>query len=313
MQFSNGEKGGRPPYDVVLIFKILLLQTLYNLSDEQTEFQIKDRLSFMRFLGLELYESVPDAKTIWTWRERFQRNKGMEALFEAFNHLLESSGYRAMSGQIVDASIIEAPRQRMTKAEKADIKAGKVPESWKNNPSQLCQKDRDARWMVKSTNAPQDSHVADLGVPYFGYKNHISMDKRHRFIRKYAITAANAYDGHLLPEIIDPHNTSSDVWGDKAYRTQENEKFLKDSGYRSQLHRKKPKGKSMPQHWARANSRKSKVRSSVEHVFAGLKTRIQLFIRTIGIQRACIKVGLANLAYNVQRLVYMENHRLHKT
>ena len=143
--FSNSSQGGRPPYDVVLVFKILVLQSLYNLSDDQTEYQIKDRLSFIRFLGLDLCQSVPDAKTIWLYQERLKKKGLMDQLFGLFDQTLREKGYLAMGGQIVDTSIIQAPRQRMTKEEKARVKVGEIPLAWKEYPAKLAQKDREAR------------------------------------------------------------------------------------------------------------------------------------------------------------------------
>ena len=103
-------KGGRPPYDAVLMFKVLVLQTLYTLSDDATEYQLKDRLSFMRFCGLALHDPVPDAKTIWLYREQLTRTGAHERLFDRFDAILRERGYLAMGGQIVDATVIEARR-----------------------------------------------------------------------------------------------------------------------------------------------------------------------------------------------------------
>ena len=131
------------------MFKVLVIQTLYTLSDEQPEFQIKDWLSFQRFLGFGLGDTVPDANTIWTFRETLTRTKAVEELFRRFDAALKDAGYLAMSGQIIDASIVAAPRQRLTDDEKAALKEGKVPEDWKGKPAKLIQKDRDARWTLK--------------------------------------------------------------------------------------------------------------------------------------------------------------------
>ena len=150
---SDGSKGGRPPYDSVLMFKVLIIQTINNLSDERAEFLINDRISFMRFLGLGANDRVPDARTIWLFREQLTKAGAIDALFGRFDRLLKEAGYLAMSGQIVDASVIPAPRQRNTKAEKAAIKEGRIPEDWKDKPAKLRQKDRDARWTVKHTKA----------------------------------------------------------------------------------------------------------------------------------------------------------------
>lgn len=150
---SDGARGGRPPYDPVMMFKIMVLQALYGLSDDQAEFQIQDRLSFMRFLGLGLGDRVPDAKTIWLFREHLTQAGAVENLFARFDKHLTRAGYLAMGGQIVDATIVAAPKQRNTDAEKADIRAGNVPDAWKEKPAKLRQKDRDARWTVKFSKA----------------------------------------------------------------------------------------------------------------------------------------------------------------
>jgi IS5 family transposase len=312
---SDRAKGGRPSFDHVLMFKTLVLQTSHNLSDERTEYLIRDRLSFMRFLGLDLADTVPDANTIWTFREALTRAElagkpAIEALFERFDAALSAAGFFAMSGQIIDASIVAAPKQRNTDGEKRDIKAGRIPPQWAAKPAKLRQKDRDARWTVKYTKAkPGEDGMprVDLAIPAFGYKNHIGIDRRHRLIRRWTVTDAARHDGALLPELIDTSNTASDVWADTAYRSKANESFLAGRLLRSQIHRKKPKGKSMPRPTARANARKSAVRAAVEHVFARQKGPMGLFIRTIGIVRARTKIGLANLTYNMQRMVWLRD------
>jgi IS5 family transposase len=152
---SDGSKGGRPAFPSVVMFKILVLQALYSLSDDQAEFVIQDRLSFMRFLGLSLSEKVPDAKTIWLFRESLVRAGAIENLFSRFDKHLSRSGYLAKGGQIVDATIIQAPKQHNSQDEKQAIKAGEIPEAWKDKPAKLAQKDRDARWTVKYSKAKQ--------------------------------------------------------------------------------------------------------------------------------------------------------------
>src|SRR5215207_6212708 len=142
---SDGSKGGRPAFDHVLMFKELLLQAMHALSDERAEYLVKDRLSFMRFLGLGLADPVPDANTIWAFREALKRAGAVEALFARFDTTLREAGYLAMGGQIVDATIVTAPKQRNTEDEKAAIKAGRIPEGWAERPAKLAQKDRDAR------------------------------------------------------------------------------------------------------------------------------------------------------------------------
>ena len=304
-------KGGRPAFDPVLMFKILVLQALYSLSDEACEFQIKDRLSFQRFLGLGLDGTVPDATTVWLFRERLVKAKVIDKLFARFDAVLKDRGYLAMGGQILDATIVPAPRQRNTEDEKTAIKEGRVPEAWK--PAKVRQKDRDARWTVKYSKAkvkegadPRAARPVDLAIPMFGYKNHVGIDRSYGLIRTWQTSAANAHDGARLPDLVSRDNTASGVWADTAYRSKKNEAFLAKGMFTSHIHQKKPPKRPMPEHIARANAKRSAVRSAVEHVFAGQKHRMGLFIRTIGIARARIKIGMANLAYNFKRLIWLD-------
>lgn len=316
---ADRSRGGRPPFDHVFMFKVLILQASHSLSDERTEFLIKDRLSFMRFLGLSLADPVPDANTIWTFREALTRatledRSAIEVLFSAYEAALTRAGFLAMGGQIIDASIIAAPKQRNTDAEKREIKAGRIPPEWKAKPAKLAQKDRDARWTVKWSKAkPADdgSPRMDLAVPAFGYKNHLGVDRRHGLIRTWAVTDAARHDGAQLPALISKANTASDVWADTAYRSRANERHLANNGLRSQIHCRKPKGKPMPKPIAQANGVKSKVRAAVEHVFAHEKGPMGLVIRTIGMARARVKIGLANLVYNMKRALWLtERHAI---
>jgi transposase len=142
LSYSDGSEGGRPPFDPVMMFKILVIQATNNLSDERAEFLINDRLSFMRFLGLGLAERVPDARTIWLFREKLTKAGAIKTLFERFDATLRQAGYIAMSGQIVDASLIAAPRQHNSEDEKQAIKGGRIPKDWKDKPAKLRQKDR---------------------------------------------------------------------------------------------------------------------------------------------------------------------------
>ena len=103
---------GRKPWDAVVMFKAIVLCELYNLSDDQVEYQLRDRLSFMRFLGLGLEDKIPDAKTVWLYREQLAQAGVIETLFEDFDGYLEQQGYLAMGGQIIDASIVPVPKQR---------------------------------------------------------------------------------------------------------------------------------------------------------------------------------------------------------
>jgi transposase, IS5 family len=253
-------------------------------------------------------DRVPDARTIWLFREKLTKAGAIEPLFARFDAALRTSGYIAMSGQIVDASLVAAPRQRNTLEEKQAIKEGRIPQSWKERPAKTEGSRRALDGEVAEGQAKEDGSTpsADLAIPIFGYQNHVSIDRCFGFIRKWAASDAAAYEGARLREgLLDKSNTASGVWADTAYRSAANEAFMEKNGFRSHVHRKKPKGKPMPDAVRRANAARSKVRSRVEHVFAEQKDRMGLFIRTIGIARATVKIGIANLVYNFKRLLFL--------
>jgi IS5 family transposase len=253
---------GAKPYDVIVMFKILILQSLYNLSDEATEYQVLDRLSFMRFLGLRLGSRVPDAKTIWLFREQLTEAGLAEELFRQFETVLEKSGFAAKKGQIIDASIVQAPKQRNSREENARIKQGEIPQEW--GEAKKCQKDSDAQWTKRN------------GRKYYGYKNHVNVDVKHKLIRSYAVTDASVHDSRVFDELLKESNTSAFVYADSAYRSKESIALLKE--------------------------RRAKIRCRIEHVFGVMAMMAgSLMVRTIGIIRASTKIGLRNLAYNIKR------------
>jgi IS5 family transposase len=279
---------GRKPIDGVLMFKTLVLQSLYNLADEQVEFQIRDRLSFMRFLGLGIEDRVPDATTVWRFRESLKELGLMERLFNRFGDYLEAAGYQARSGQIVDATIVRVPIQRNSRDENAQIKAGEIPEDWSEAKRE--QKDVEARWTKKH------------GKSYFGYKNHLTVDAEHKLVRTYTVTPANVHDSQVLDDIIDPDNVDPEVWADSAYRSEETEAALEAAGYVSHICEKGQAGKPLSEAQQRRNRERSRIRSRVEHVFGFQHNSMGgKIIRTIGEARATVKVGLMNLTYNLMR------------
>ena len=310
LAYSDGAKGGRPPYDPVTMLKVLILAAQNNVSDAKMEFLVRDRLSWLRFLGFDLGAPTPDANTIRLFRERLTNAGALDALFADFDRQLRTRGYLPMGGQIVDATLVAAPKQRNTAAEKAAIKEGKsAREIWPDQPAKAAQKDTDARWTLKFAKArpmPDGKPGTDIAIPSFGYKSSIAICRRFGFIRKGKVTDGARFDGRMLRDVVTGDNTASDVWADTAYRSQANEAWLKRQSRVSRIHRKKPRGKPMPERTARANAAKSKVRARVEHVFARQKDQMGLFIRTIGIKRAEAKITLANLAYNIDRLIFHE-------
>jgi transposase, IS5 family len=160
---------------------------------------------------------------------------------------------------------------------------------------------------TKAKPAADGKKQIDIAIPTLGYQNHVSIDREHGLIRKWDVTDAAKFEGSMLREgLLDKTNTASSVWADSAYRSKANETFLANNGFTSKVHRKKPQGRPMPQRTARANARKSVVRARVEHVFAEQKDRMDLFVRTIGLARAELKIGMANLVYNIRRTLWLD-------
>ena len=286
---------GRKPIDVIVMFRMLVLQSLYNLSDEQVEYQVRDRLSFTRFLRLGFEDSIPDGTTLWLFRETLAKAGLIERLFERFGQHLEAKGYIARGGQMVDATIVAVPKQRNSREESEAVKVGKTPESWEKNPAKNRQKDKDARWTKKH------------GKSFFGYKNHVNADAKHKLIRQYAVTDASVHDSRKFEGLVNRANTSADVYADSAYRSAETEAKLRARGLRSRIHERACRSHSLSKAQERANRQKSKIRARVEHVFGAQQTSPGgRLVRTIGILRAKAKIGLQNLAYNIRRLVTLE-------
>jgi IS5 family transposase len=279
---------GAKPYDAVMMFKILIIQSLYNLSDEAVEYQILDRMSFMRFLGLQLGDPVPDAKTIWLFREQLTQAGCIATLFKQFEAYMGENGFAAKRGQIIDASIVSIPKQRNSREENSIIKRGHTPEDWEEAKKR--QKDVDARWAKKN------------GKPYYGYKNHVSIDVKHKFIRGYAVTDAAVHDSQVFEELLDEQNTSRDVYADSAYRSDESIQRLEEMGFREHLQRKGCKNRKLTKREQQGNRTRAKIRSRIEHVF-GVQAMMagSLILRCIGKMRAHAKIGLRNLAYNMHR------------
>jgi transposase, IS5 family len=288
-------KAGRKPWDALVMFRAIVLCELYNLSDDQVEFQLRDRLSFIRFLGLGLEDPVPDAKTVWLYREQLAQAGLVERLFDEFDGDLKARGWLAMGGQIVDASIVPVPKQRNGRDENATIKAGETPADWEKRPAKRAQKDTDARWTRKH------------GKSHFGYKNHVNVDRRHKLVRRYHVTDAAVHDSQAVDAILDGDNTASDVWADSAYRSAEIEAKLKDKGLKSRIHRKAHRNRPLSEREKQGNRTRSKVRARVEHVFGAQSNDMGgPLVRAIGLVRVKARIGLKNLAYNMRRLVQLE-------
>jgi len=286
--------GGRPPFDYITMFKILVLQRYYNLSDDQIEFQILDRTTFMRFLDLEISDKVPDSKTIWLYRENLTESGIIEKLFTRFHLELERLGYVGNEGKMVDASFVEVPRQRNNREENKEIKEGKTPEEWKNKPHKLSQKDIEARWTKKNN------------VTFYGYKNHVKVDTKSKLIDKYAITPASEHDSQELANLLEEKDAGQDFHADSAYTGDVQEKTIEKVRMKNLVNEKGYKNKPLSDKQKASNKAKSKIRARVEHVFGFVENSMNgSLIRTIGIIRAKAVVGLMNLTYNIFRYIQL--------
>ena len=291
---------GAKPYNPLLMFKILILQRYYNLSDGQIEYQILDRLSFCRFLGLSLNDRVPDEKTVWDFKERLTELQLEKELFKLFNSKLEENNLIAHEGKIIDASFVEMPRQRNTKAENKHIKeTGTAPEAWDENPSKKRQKDVDARWTKKN----HENH--------FGYKDHAKVDNKHKFIDKYAVTDASVHDSQTLDDLLDEEtDKGKDLWADSAYTGEKQDETIDKYEMNNKVCEKGTRNNPLTEEQKANNREKSKTRSRVEHVFGFIEGSMNRFnMNCIGIKRATSTIGLINLTYNLFR--YEQLVRLH--
>ena len=285
--------GGRPPFDYVLMFKVLILQRLYNLSDAQMQYQLLDRLSFLRFLGLGLQSNVPDEKTIWAFREKLTVQGVIEKLFDRFQAYLEEQGIIANSGSIVDATFVEVPRQRNSRDENDQIRGGQKPSDWSEGKES--QKDIDARWTKKGE------------VSYFGYKDHVKVDKVSKLITGYEVTDASVHDSQVLPKLVDERDAHHEVFADSAYEGKTIEAVLQKRKARNRIHEKGHRDHPLREKQKERNRKKSSVRARIEHVFAFMTNTMRgLRIRSIGIDRARTNIGMINLVYNISRYALLQ-------
>ncbi len=293
-------KAGAKPYSPLLMFKIMILQRYYNLSDKQIEYQILDRISFGRFLGLTLNDRVPDEKTVWDFRERLTNKELEKELFAVFHSKLEENELIAHKGKIIDASFVEIPRQRNTRAENKHIKeTGTAPENWNDKPNKKRQKDIDGRWTKKN------------GQRHFGYKDHAKVDNKHKFIDTYCITSASVHDSQPLDNLLDEKkDTNNDLWADSAYTGKKQEETIEKYKMNNKVNEKGYKNNPLTDKQKESNKEKSKIRARVEHVFGFIEGSMNKFyINCIGIKRATATIGMINLTYNLFR--YEQLVRLH--
>ena len=285
--------GGRPAFAPAMMFKALVIQNLYQLSDQQLEFQITDRLSFKRFLGLTDADKSPDEKTFWAFRETLTRNELIEPLFVIFHAALETKGMFARKGQMVDATFVEVARQRNSREDNATIKAGEVPEGWKEQPHKARQKDVDARWTKKN------------GERYYGYKNHVKVDSRSKLIEDFTVTDASVHDSNALEELIAEGDPTTYV--DSAYTGPRCEEIFAEKKVLAKPIERAYRNKPLNGSQQRNNRARSRVRVRVEHVFATMRMSLRsAWNRCIGRTRNRAMIAMTNLVYNMVRFEQIE-------
>lgn len=287
---TKKNNAGAKPYDVVMLFKILILQRYYGLGDSQVEYQILDRMSFKIFLGLETGDKVPDEKTVWSFRERVTRTSLVEELFEQFTNFLEEQELIFNEGQLIDASFTVAPRQRNTREENKRIKNGAGDDLWNDKPNKKKHKDIDARWTKKN------------GETYYGYKNHAKVDTKSKFINTYTITDAAVHDSQALDELLNEKDQGQDLHADSAYTGEEQDTTIAKYEMKNKVHEKGYRNNPLTDKQKASNTKKSKIRARVEHVFGFMEQSMNgLVLKSGGIVRASGIIGLINLTYNFFR------------
>jgi len=292
-QKSKGP-GGRPPYDYVLMFKILILQRFYNLSDDQVEYQINDRLSFMRFLDLTIADDVPDSKTVWVFKEQLTDLELVEPMFNLFLAQLEHLGLIVNKGKIIDASFVEVPRQRNSKEDNELIKEGEIPEKFNENPHKSAQKDTDARWTQKNN------------VNYFGYKNHVKTDAGSKFITKYKVTDASVHDSQVIDYLLDSNDEGEDFYADSAYTGAAQEATIEQKKMNNLVCERAYRNTPLTEEQKKCNTQKSRIRSRVEHIFGFMEMSMNgMYLYQTTIKRINAAIGLMNLTYNMFRKIQL--------
>lgn len=294
---ENTRKGGRPSYDVVMMFKILVLTRMYNLSDDQAEYQINDRRSFMRFLGLDICDTVPDAKTIWKFRNDLTRADVIVELFYLFDRVLKKEGFITHTGTIIDATFVDVPRQRNSREENQKIKKGEIPEEWQSpeNAKKLAQKDTDARWAKKNNEL------------HYGYKNHVKCDADSKLITEYGVTDASVHDSQVCTELLDA--TDKVLYADSAYKSEEIDSNIPEN-CKNEICERGYRGHPLTEEQKASNKEKSKIRCRIEHIFGFMTNTMQgITLRCIGFERAWFQIGLMNLVYNLRRYEFLKREK----
>ena len=286
------KKGGQPPYDRVMMFKIIVLLELYGLSAEAMEYQINDRASFQHFLGLEPQHQVPDATTIRLFSEQLTKAGAMERIFAAYHARLSAAHLVINEGKIIDASMVHAPIQHNSRDEKEQLDNGEIPANW--SARKKAQKDLDATWTKKH------------GKSYHGFKNHVKVDAGSKLIDHYVVTTASVSDGTMAWDLLDHADKGQDLYADKGYDWQDVKDGIALAKMNDGVLKQARKNKPLSEQEKQRNTELSRTRARVEHVFGSMNKQLHgLSVRCIGLVRATFRVGLTNLCCNILRSLYL--------
>lgn len=269
---------GRPAYSLLLLYKMHMLQTWYGLSDADCEFQVRDRLSFRLFLGLEIGDKVPDASTLEDFRHKLAENALAEELLAEMDRYFQEKKLILKEGNLVDATFLKANARKIKdEEEKTDVDA-------------------------------------EFGHKGYGYSAHTNVDQESKFVRKVATTAANAPDSDgLEPALV---GDEKKVYGDKGYDQPEPRKTLKKRKIKARILWKRKRGKKgegpkpLPKRKAFLNKAYAKLRARVEHVFGIWKTVFKVTrARYRGLERVNQQFQTLAMAYNLRRLGYLTKRK----
>jgi len=301
-------KGGRPAYDAILMYKITMLQQWYGLSDAGVEFQIVDRYTFMRFLGLREGDKIPDGNTVWDFKEGLKEKGVDRKLFDIFNNMLKEKEIITHKGTIIDATFVTVPKRHTTKRDNEHLKAGEELEDLpakclerlenkeiKSIENVISQMDMDARWTKKGNES------------YFGYKDHVKCDSESKIITDFSVTDASVHDSQEFVELVDEKD--KDVKVDSGYAGEEFQEQISEKFPEIEVHvcARAYRNKPLTEEDKGKNKEISKTRSRIEHIF-GYMTRFMAGItsRVHGIDRVTRDVTAKNMAYNMKRYVFIK-------
>jgi len=286
---EDNRAGGRKAYDRIMMFKVLILQQLYNIGDDRLEYQINDRLSFQRFLGLELGDKVPDAKSIWLFRERLKKSGREKEIFSFYTEELNRRKIITKSGSIVDATFIERPEQRANERKNPGNRY-KKPEIKEENPNKERQYDADARFVKKHNKW------------YYGYKNHVKADRDSKIITDYTVTNATTHDNTQVENLLCKDDKTAFM--DAGYRSKKKEKEWREKypNLEFRITKADTSRKPLSKEEKTADKPNRQIRCRVEHVFGHMeKSMGGKFVRCVGLARTRVSTMLKNLAYNISR------------